>query len=192
MQGKDRIIDDLLQSAKKTAAAMVEEAEAETKESVEAFRAALEKTKSEAQDKAKAEADRVYSGAVKLGELEANKILLEKKQKCISAVYDELRALIVNMPTEKYLKLMQELVASSCNDGDEIVCGKGDKRITAAWVKKVSTAVKKKLKLSEQKGDFDAGLILRNAKYDRDFTVDALVEEMRERTEPETARILGL
>ncbi len=171
---------------------MVSEAETETQESVEAVRAALEKTKADAREKAKADADRARSGAVKLGELEANKILLEKKQKCVSAVYEELRSLIVNMPTEKYLKLMQELVASSCEDGDEIVAGKGDKRITSAWVKKVSAAVKKKLSLSENKGDFDAGLILRNSKYDRDFTVDALVEEMRDRTEPETARILGL
>ena len=192
MQGKDNIIDDILQSAKKTAAAMVEEASAETEQSVEAARAALEKSRLEAQEQAKADAERVYSGAVKLGELEANKILLEKKQRCVSAVYDGLRELMIGLPADKYLEIMQELVVSSCEDGDEIIAAKADKRITDAWVKKAGAAAKKKLKLSAEKGEFDAGLILRNEKYDRDFTVDALVAEMRDRTEAETAKLLGL
>ncbi|MCH5161147.1 MAG: V-type ATP synthase subunit E [Clostridiales bacterium] len=191
MQGKDSIIDDLIKSAKKTASAMVDEATAEAEESANSTRAALEAGKLEAQSQAQADAERAYSGAVKLGELEANKILLERKQRCVSAVYDELRSLIVGLPTDKYLKLMQELVISSCADGDEIVAG-SDKRITAEWVKKVSAAAKKKLTLSKEKGAFDCGLIIRNAKYDRDFTLDALISEMRERTEAETARKLGL
>ena len=167
------MIDDILQSAKTTAAAMVEEAEAERAEAEIALRA------------------EAYSGRVKLGELEAGKIMLDAKQRVVAAVYDGVRARITGAGDAEYLGLMQKLAIEACEDGDEVIPPKGDKRITAAWVKKAATAAKKKLSLGKTE-DMPGGLILRNGKYDRALTVDEIVADLKERTVADTAKKLGL
>ncbi len=193
MQGKQKIIDDVLSSAKATAAGMISDAEAEAKAAAEALAAELEKKRSDAAKAADASARDLYSGRMKLGELEAGKIMLGAKRKCVRAVYDRVRELVLGMKDADYLALMQKLVIENCSDGDEIVAAAADgKRVTAAWVKKVASAAGKKLTLAKERGDFDGGVILRNSKYDRDLTLDELIAELEERTEAETVKALEL
>lgn len=193
MQGKEKIIDDILSSARNTAAVMIEEATAERDASVEALRAELEKAEAAAAEKTRAAADAVYAGQVKLGELESGKLMLKAKQDCVAAVYAAVREKILGLSDAKYLELMQKLIVRYCEDGDELIAAKADaKRVTAAWVKKVATAAKKKLTLSTERGDFAAGVILRNARYDRDLTVDELIADLKDRTESEVVQKLGL
>ncbi len=186
------MIDDILQSARKAAAAMTDEATAEADAAVDAVREELAKSKAEAEKKAASAAEATYAGKLKLGELEASKMLLKRRQECVAAVYDNVRAKILALGDGEYLKLLGKLIAGVCSDGDEIVASKTDKRVTAAWVKKLSASLKKKLTLSDEKGDFDGGVILRNPKFDRDLTVDEIVAELRERTEAETVKKLGV
>lgn len=192
MQGKDEMIDDILQAAEKSAAAMIGEATEESEAALEKLRTELDAAKLETDAEAKKAADAAYAGRVKLGELEAGKILLKAKQDCVAAVYAKIRAKLVAMPQAEYCKLMQRLLSGVVENGDEIVAGKTDKRITAEWVKKLATSTKKKLTLSKEKGEFEAGVIVKNPRYDRDFTVDAIVADLRERTVSDTMRKLGL
>lgn len=193
MQGKQKIIDDILSSAKSTAAAMIDEATQEQTENIEELRQRLEVEQAEALSKAQAAADEAYSGQVKLGDLEAGKVLLKAKQDCVSAVYDGVREKILAAKDAEYLAVLQKLIVNVCEDGDEVIAAKADeKRVTAAWVKKVSTAAKKKLTLSKTQGDFAGGVVLRNNKYDRDLSVDEIVQELKERTISETVKKLGL
>ena len=192
MQGKQKIIDDIISSAKSAAAAIVAEAEESVKVEIEELRAELDAAQKESLKKADASAKELYDGQVKLGELEAGKALLAAKQACVAAVYYGVKRKILSAPDSEYLKILQGFIVKYCEDGDEVVGGKGDKRITAEWVKKVASAAKKKLTLSKDKGDFEGGVILRNAKYDRDLTVDAIVDELKEQTVYDTVTRLGL
>lgn len=192
MQGSQKIIDDIISSAKSAAAAMIEEASAEVEQSLAALREELDRSREEAEASARAEADAVYSGRVKLGELEANKIMLDAKQRCVAAVYDGVLAKLLSAPDAQYLAVLQKLIVSSCEDGDEIIAARGDKRVTEAWVKKVSAAAKKKLALSKEKGDFSGGVIVRNKRYDRSLTAEDIVEELKERTVTDTVKKLSL
>ena len=192
MQGKQKIIDDILSSAKATAKAIVAEAEAEVRAELDALRAELDAAQKEALERADAAAKELFDGQVKLGELEANKALLAAKQACVSAVYYGVKRKILSAPDAEYLKILQAVIVKYCEDGDEVIAGKSDKRVTAEWLKKVSSAAKKKLTLSKEKGDFEGGVILRNAKFDRDLTVDAIVEELKEQTVYDTVTGLGL
>lgn len=193
MVGKQKLIDEILSSAKKTATAMVDEATAEQTEALAALRAQLDAAQAESLKLSDKAADDRYAGQVKLGDLEAGKELLRAKQRCVAAVYDGVREKILSAPDAEYLALLQKLVVSVCEDGDEVIAAKSDgKRVTAAWVKKVSAAAKKKLTLSKEQGDFAGGVILRNARYDRDLSVDEIVEELKERTVGDTLRELGL
>ncbi|MCM1368486.1 MAG: V-type ATP synthase subunit E family protein [Roseburia sp.] len=193
MQGKENIIDGIVASAKSAAAAMIADAEAEAKTAVAAVRVELDGKKSASDLAAEKAACDVYSGRMKLGELESGKIVLGAKRKCVGAVYDRVRELVLGMKDADYLAMLQRLVAENCTDGDVITAAKRDeKRVTAAWVKKVSVASGKKLALAKERGDFAGGVILRNAKYDRDLTLDRIIEDLKERTESETVKALQL
>ncbi len=192
MQGKDEMIDDILASARTVASKIIDEATVEHNALIEATRAALEEQRIKTDAEKIAAANAVYDGRIKLGELEVGKIILDAKQKCVSAVYDGVRDRIVAMPSAEYTKLIARLVSAYVEDGDEIIVGKSDKRLTAEWVKNLSKSTKKKLTLSKEKGDFDAGVVLRNSRYDRDFTVDEIVADLRERTVSDVAKKLGL
>lgn len=171
---------------------MVDEATAELNGAMSSLQAELDAERERLNESAKLDAEAVYAGRVKLGELEANKILLEAKQSCVTKVYETVRDMFDKLSDAQYLALMQKLILGVCEDGDEIIAAAGDKRVTDAWVKKVSAAAKKKLTLGKERGDFGAGVVLRNGKYDRSLTADDIVAELKERTLSETAARLGL
>ena len=193
MQGKDKIIDDILGTARRSAESMISEAEAESKRAAEELRAALAESERMALDEYDRAAGEVYSGLSKLGDLEKNKAILAAKQECVSAVYARVRQKILTAPDKEYLALLQKLIDGVCEDGDVVIAAKADdKRVTADFVKKVSAAAKKKLTLGKERGDFEGGVILRNDKYDRSITVDDIVDELKDRTVTQTAQKLEL
>lgn len=193
MQGKQKIIDDILSSARAAASSVVAEAQAESQAELDELRKELDAAQKESLNKAEAAAQELYAGQVKLGELEAGKALLRAKQACVSAVYYGVKLKILSAPDAEYLKILQSVIEEYCEDGDEVIAAKRDvKRVTAAWIKKIATSAKKKLTLSKEVGDFEGGVILRNARYDRDLTVDAIVDELKERTIADTVAHLGL
>ncbi len=193
MCGKQKIIDEILATARAAAASMVEETTAELNETTETLRSSLEQKLSLAAEQSKKAADDVYAGRVKLGDLEANKIMLAAKQRVVAAVYDEVERKILTAPDAEYLALLQKLIVANCEDGDVVIAAQTDaKRVTDAWVKKVSTAAKKKLALAKERGAFSGGVVLRNAKFDRDLTVSEIVKELKDRTVTVTVEKLGL
>lgn len=193
MEGKQKIIDEIIATAKKSAESMINAARAELKSSEDELVAELEKAKADALAKYAFEAESLYSGRVKLGELEAGKAVLKARQQCVAAVYDGVRERILAAPDKEYLALIGKLIKEHAEDGDEVIIAKSDaKRITAAWLKKIADGAKIKLKLPKTTGDFSGGVILRNAKYDRDLTVDEIVHELRERTVADTVKSLGI
>lgn len=192
MQGKEKLTDDILSSARRAGAAMIDEATAESNASAEKLRAALADELRSATEDAQKAADAAYAGQVKLGELEAGKAMLAARQRCVAAVYDGVREKILSAPDAQYLGILKKQILAVCDDGDEVIAAAGDKRVDAAWVKKVSEAARKKLTLSKERGEFDGGVILRSAKYEKDLTVDAIVEELKEATVTETVKKLGI
>lgn len=193
MEGKQKIIDEIIATAKKSAESMIKAARAEMQSSEDELVAELEKVKADALAKYALEADAIYSGKVKLGELEAGKAVLKARQQCVAAVYDGVRDSILKAPDKEYLALIGKLIKENAKDDDEVIIAKSDeKRITAAWLKKIADGAKIKLKLSKKFGDFSGGVILRNAKYDRDLTVDEIVLSLRERTIADTVKSLGI
>lgn len=193
MEGKQKIIDDILASANANAQRIVEQATAEVDAMLDELGASLAAAREQSAKKYRADAQAAYDGQVKLGELEAGKVMLEARQACVSAVYDGVRERILSASDKEYLALLQKLIVDACENGDEVIAAKADeKRVTAAWIKRVGESAKRKLTLAKTRGEFAGGVILRNAKYDRDLTVDEIVAELKERTVGETVVKLGL
>lgn len=193
MEGTQKIIDEIISSAKQTAAAVEREAREELDADAARLAEDLERTRVAALERYKLEADAAYSGRVKLGELEAGKVLLDARQRCVAAVYDGVREKILAAPDKEYLAFIGKLIAECCEDGDEVIAARADeKRVTAAWLKKIADGAKVKLTLCKTYGDFAGGVMLRNPRYDRDLTVDEIVESLKERTVGDTVKSLGI
>lgn len=193
MQGKKNIIDDILSSAKKSAEVMIADAEEERTQAEKAVAALLDASQKEAEEQAAQEAENVRRGKLKLGELEAGKILLRYKRACVDEVYKAVKDKILKMKDADYLDLLGKLIGEAAADGDEIVAAKSDsKRVTAAWVKKLSSSTKKKLALSDEKGEFEGGVVLKSHGYDVDLTIDEIITDLKYRTETTTVKDLGL
>lgn len=193
MQGTQKIIDDILKSANTAAETLINEAKAEAEARMAELDTELKAAFDAAVGKYEEEAESVYKGQAKLGELEAGKALLKAKQECVAAVYDGVLERILAASDKEYLALLQRLIVSVCEDGDEVIAAERDKaRVTSAWVKKVGEAAKKKLVLSKTYGEFSGGVILRNGKFDRNLTVEEIVNDLKERTIADTVKSLGL
>lgn len=170
---------------------MIDEATLEQANALEKLRAELEEGCVQSEKAIDAAADALYQGQVKLGELEAGKVMLRAKQECVGLVYDGVRERILDAPDAEYLALVKKLISEYAEDGDEVIISSRDtKRITADWLEKA--AGKKKLALSKSIGEFSGGIVLRNKRFDRDLSVDAIVDELKERTAVETLAKLGL
>lgn len=193
MQGKKNIIDDIISSAKKSAETMISDAEKERDEAQKAAEAEFAAAQKAADEQAAFAAEAVKRGKLKLGELEAGKVLLSYKRACVDEVYKAVKDKVLKMKDADYLDLLSKLIKECANDGDEIVACRADvNRVTAAWVKKLSTSIKKKLTLSKETGEFEAGVVLKSGGYDIDLTVDEIIADLKYRTESETVKSLKL
>lgn len=193
MQGQQKLIDDILSSARRTAASMAEEASNEQAAALEALKAELDRKREIERAQSEVLSQSAYDGRVKLGELEAGKAILRAKQQCVAAVYDGVKAKILSAPDGEYLKIIGDIILSECEDGDTVIAAKADsKRVTSAFVKKLSEKAKVKLVLGKEYGDFSGGVILRNDRFDKDLTIDAIIDDLKERTLSQVLKELGL
>ena len=121
MEGKQKIIDDIIASADATAERIVEQAVAEVQSALDELKSSLASAHTASAEKYRADAQATYDGQVKLGELEAGKIMLKARQACVSAVYDGVRERILSAPDKEYLALLQKLIVGACENGDEVI-----------------------------------------------------------------------
>ncbi len=99
---------------------------------------------------------------------------------------------IKNMGTQDYQQLMEKLILSSVNTGDEeIVIDKNEKRIDAAFVERLNTRLsqnsKGNLKLAGSKADIGAGFILQKGRIRTNGSLKVLLETAREKIQTELA-----
>ncbi len=99
---------------------------------------------------------------------------------------------IRNMKTEDYQQLMENLILSAAQTGDqELVIDKNEKRIDAAFVERLNVKLardnKGKLTLAQSKADIGAGFILQKDKIRVNAGLGVLLAAAKEELETELA-----
>ena len=114
----------------------------------------------------------------------ANNLLAQKRQ-LLDDVFAETAEQITKLPDAEYLNLMQKLMAEAVQTGnEEVIISKDEKIIDAAFIKKVNDG----LKLSDKRGDFKAGFVLKEGKIKINVSIDVLLTQARRELEIELAK----
>jgi len=146
---------------------------------------------------AMADADEAARRQVLIAELEARKNALDSKRKVIEEAFVEAEKELVQLPQDKWEKLITKTVLAASETGDEKL------RVPVADVEKykstmlatlnaalVAAGKKGELVLADEPGKFTGGVMLigKNSDFDGSFTT--ILREVRIKSEREVAKML--
>ena len=190
MNNKDAIIQKIMDDAKKVAEGNIKEAN-DTASQIFA-RAQKEIDKLEAANEGKDDAlyEDALSRSAVVANLDCKKLMLNAKKEIVNKVFDE--ALDAFVAEKKdYLALVEKMISSCCEDGDEVViCERDGKVITKKFIADIAKKTGKKLTLSGEFGDFKGGVLLIGKNYDKNLTLDLELQSVRENIESKIVEIL--
>jgi V/A-type H+-transporting ATPase subunit E len=124
--------------------------------------------------------------------LELRKELLATKRRLLDDVFNSAGQRLKELGDDEYCGLMGKLMAKAVQTGDEeIVVGRNENRIDAGLVEQVNRQLgsinKGNLKLSQEKGNFDFGFMLKRGKIKVNVSLPVLLAQAREKLEIELA-----
>lgn len=190
MNNKEAIIQKIIDDAEAVAAANIGEANDTASQILGRAQRQVDKfIETNAQ-----KADEKYADALKrsqvVSNLDVKKLVQGAKKKVIDKVFEEsLEA--IKADKKRYLALLEGMILSCCEDGDEVVPAMGeDKLITKKFVSDLSKKSGKSLKKSESEGDFKGGVMLSGKNYDKNFTLELELSLIREKLESKIDAIL--
>ena len=181
----EQVVEKILSQARDEAASIVTEA----KDKAAGQKAALEtelaeynkKTEELAKDAGQDKLQRMLASA----RMANAKQMLASKVEILNEVFEKAKAAVNQLPDKDYLDLMMALMKKSVETGDEeVIVGKGEKRINDDFIKDVNRQLgagfKGNLRLSAEKGDFAGGFILARGKVQINACTDVLIDRLRE------------
>ena len=190
MNNKDAIIQKIIDDAGKVAEDNIREAEDTASQIIARARKEIDKFDAANAGKTDALYDEALSRSAVVSNLDCKKLMLNAKKDVINVVFDEaMDALVADK--KEYLALVESMISSCCEDGDEVViCERDAKVITKKFIGDVSKKVGKKLTLSQDFGDFKGGVLLIGKNYDKNLTLDLELDFVREKIESKIVDIL--
>ena len=181
---KRELLDKILADAEDRARAVLSEAEAKA----DALIAAANEERAALLESARKMASAARPEAVKrrkaMAELEGRKLVLAEKQSLIAESYRAASDLIRS--DARYETLLVRMILSAADKNDQVIFSASDegridpKKVVAAANKEGGLA----LVLSEEKGDFDGGIVLRGKDCDKNLTLEVELDSLRASGDP--------
>ncbi|MCX7827877.1 MAG: V-type ATP synthase subunit E family protein [Thermanaerothrix sp.] len=124
--------------------------------------------------------------------LDVEKEMLNAKRRLISMVFDEAFKAMSSMDKTKKEALIEKLLLSAVEDGDEtVVVGPSEDLITEQWLEEFNSKHQKSLKLSPQRDpSVKGGFLLERGRVVTNCTWDMLLKVFQEDRESEVVRQL--
>ena len=172
---------EIVDAAKKKAAASTEKITAAAKVKIEEINA-----------QAAADADEAARRQILIAELEARKNSLDSKRKVLEAAFAKAEETIAAMPEDKWEQLITSIVVKSAETGTEKLCvpaaeGGFLARLNEALVK---AGKQGGLTLSDDAAKFAGGVLLQGKTSDFDGSFATILRDVRTRIEKEVADML--
>lgn len=189
MSGKEKIIATILDGAN----AEAENVLAEAKKRVEQIKADDEefakKTEADKNNKIAENELAILSRRRLVAELDVRKAVLAKKQEKLAEAFKTALEQISSSEVS-YRAFITEILKQYASDNDTVVVSEKDKeRIPASFVS--AFAKENKLKLSYRAdGKFSGGVILEGGSYDKNMTLETVIDEFKKDNESRIAAIL--
>ncbi len=129
--------------------------------------------------------------------LDARKSILFEKQAMIDEIFQEASKRILDLDNEKYLKLIEKLILSNVEQGDEtIYTGSQDRKIlNQSFIDSINQKLKSQgkkgeLKLSEKHLPIRGGVILGTEEIRKNASFEMILERIREVLETKLSQFL--
>lgn len=167
----------ILEDARTQAAAIIKEAKAKATERVRNAKANLEQEEAYALEKAKIRAEQTALRQKVASEAETRRALAISKSQILDEVFSQVKCELSK--GAKYDSLVANLVKKNANRGDEV-------RVS----KQLPAELAEKLRLKQIIDKNIQGIILNNAKYELNLTLDEIIKNFRSHSESEIVKIL--
>jgi len=187
--GVENLVEKILRDAKSEADAILSEARSQAQaivlEAEEEGKTCYEEIVAEAKRKAEEEKKR----RITLASLESRNAILMEKATLTDEVFSRAVENIIALPKDKYLELLVKTLVSCAPEGDsEVILCERDKEIGNELVERANTELsstsKAKVRLSEETRPILGGFILRGPGVEINNSLEAQVNQVREKVEP--------
>ncbi len=180
MSGLDRIIDGILDDAKRESEKITDEARAKSDEIVQKATEKAEKIIENAKVLAENEYNQMMKNAQSASEITEKRLLLHEKQNIINDVIDAAKLKIMQLDDESYFKFMERLLKKCASDepGEIILSEKDKSRVSKSFM---DAAKAKGLKMSDETRSIDGGFVLIYGDIEENCRIAAIMESEKER-----------
>ncbi len=185
---KEAIIDKILSDARIKADAIIgeanEKADSIIAQAAEVCKAYIYNSKSETDAKALD----IETRSKTVAELDAKKLQLAAKTQIINMVFDRALDKLRNLDTERYRALVFAMLENAV-DGDTVVISQREKDIvTKDALNEFAKQRGIKLKLADEFGNFDGGIVIKSRGVDKNFTFEVEIQLLKEELETQVAK----
>ena len=195
MSGADKIIEKILDDARKVSGETIDKARANAEALVNKAVADAEKVAAAQIEKSEKEAKDVKLRMMSVAELDGRKHILFCKQQVIEEAFEAAKQTLSSLETEPYRALIKELILENAQGGDEILCAEKDAAVFSddfltAVNEALAEAGKGGVRVSDERENISGGFVLRSETMERNCSFEAILRMVREEAEPRVAAIL--
>ena len=181
----EQVVEKILSQAKAEAESIVSAAKEKAASQKAQLDAEIAEFDKKTQDLAKAAGEDKLQRMLAGARMSHGKNMLSAKVAILDEVFTKAKAALSQLPDEKYLSLMTDLMKKAVETGDEeVVVGKHESRINQNFIKDVNRQLgagfKGNLRLSDKRADIAGGFILSRGKVRINASTDVLIERLRE------------
>ena len=194
MDGIDKIIGQIEADARREAAALKEQAEAQAREVRNRGQVRGEREAARILEEGRVTAAGREERLVSAARLEERKKLLALKQRLVGRAFERALQRLCALPEEEQIDFLSRLAAAAALTGWErvVLSPSGRARWGGQVVRRANAALgeRGRLTLSEGSRDIKGGLVLEGEQTEVDCSFEALVREQREALSASVARFL--
>lgn len=195
MSGQNKIIETILDDAKKQGAEIVQKAEAASNEFINTAKTEADKEALSIASGSVEQALELKRRQMSVAQLEGRKAMLSAKREVIDEAFKAAHEALINLDSAAYLKLIERLVLENAADGDELMIADKDAGLfTSEFMDslndKLKGAGKSGVALCSARADISGGIVFRGKAMERNCSLEQLLKMVRAEAEPQVAAIL--
>jgi len=187
-----QVTEKILSEAQSQADKIKEQADEKVRQERQKLQTELDNFNEETRRLVKQALEEAKSRTLAWARMEIAKKLLRTRKDLLDETFAAAAEKIKNMSAKDYQQLMEKLILSAVNTGDEeIIIDKNEKRIDAAFVERLNAKLSQNsrgnLKIADSKADIEAGFILQKGRARVNGSLAVLLAAAKEKLEAELA-----
>lgn len=189
------IIKRIQQDAQKQAEVIKTDATKQSETIIAEAQKKIDTLKKELKERAQQRASEKEMRIVTLARLDLRKMILKAKQDQIETAFTKAYEKLVNLKDDEYKKFIKTVLLDIIETGEEVIIPPANGRLalTNQIIDEINKEIKDKsgkLSLSEEKRKLAGGFIIRRGKQEINYSLEALVSNIREELELQVVQIL--